>query len=291
MIKTVLQNENVELTVSNHGAEMHGLLDRKTGTQYIWQGDATYWHWHAPICFPITGRVHDDTYSVDGKGYHLTVHGFARDNDFDLLKKTENSLIYELKYSDETLKLYPYKFSLKLEYVLQDKGVKVNYYVENLDDKDIFFAIGLHTAYNCPMDAGDSFEDYELVLEQKETLDRYFLENGILPPVKEVFLQDEDTIPVTKELFKRDIVFLQNVKSKSVMLKSRKSGKAVKVSYENFDNLGFWTKPQGAPFICIEPWKGLADKKDKHVDFSQKDGNNCLKPGQVFTCSYEIEII
>ena len=86
MIKTVLQNENVELTVSNHGAEMHGLLDRKTGTQYIWQGDAAYWHWHAPICFPITGRVHDDTYSVDGKEYHLTVHGFARVNYLDFLK-------------------------------------------------------------------------------------------------------------------------------------------------------------------------------------------------------------
>lgn len=291
MTKSILRNENVEIAVSGHGAELHSLLDRKTGTQYIWQGDETYWKWHAPICFPITGRVHDDTYTVDGKQYHLTVHGFARDYDFDLLKKTENSIIYELKYSDETLKVYPYKFSLKLEYVLQNNGVKVNYFVENLDDKNIYFAIGLHTGYNCPIDKNDNFEDYEFILEKKENLDRYFLENGIMPDKKEAFLRNEDTIPVTKELFKRDIIFMQNVKSKNIVLKSKKSGKAVRVSYDNFDNLGLWTKPQGAPFICIEPWKGLPDKKDVCVDFAQKDGNNCLKPSEIFKCSYKIEIL
>lgn len=288
---TKLQNDNIELTVSNHGAEIHSLFDKRTCTEYIWQGDPTYWHWHGPICFPITGRVHDDTYTVDKKLYHLTVHGFARDFDFNLLKKTENNFIYELKYSDETLKIYPYKFSLKIEYILQSNGVEVLYSVENLDDKDIYFGIGLHTGYNCPMDKNDDFEDYEFILEKEETLYRNFLENGIMSNNTEPFLQNEKIIPVTKELFKRDIIFMQNVQSKSIVLKSKKSNKAIKVSYKNFDHLGLWTKPQGAPFICIEPWKGLADKKDVHVDFSQKDGNNCLKPSETFKCSYKIEIL
>ena len=53
---------------------------------------------------------------------------------------------------------------------------------------------------------------------------------------------------------------------------------------------GFWTKPQGAPFVCIEPWNGLPDVKDKYVDFSEKEEICKLKSNEEFNCSYKIEI-
>lgn len=222
----------------------------------------------------------------------MTVHGFARDYEFSLLKKTENSVIYELIYNNESLKVYPFKFSLQLEYVLSENGLQVNYTVKNLEDanKDIFFALGLHTAYNCPLEKTDDFEDYELIFEQKETAKRHFLSNGIINNETADLLNDEDTLAISKKLFEKDLILLKQIKSKYVTLKSKKSGKFVRVYFNNFNNVGFWTKPQGAPFVCIEPWNGLPDVKDKYVDFSEKEEICKLKSNEEFNCSYKIEI-
>ncbi len=103
-----VENDFIKIQVSRHGAELHSLFGKQRNREYIWQGDKTYWKWHAPVCFPITGRVHDDKYSFDGKNYALTVHGFARDYDFSLVEKTENKLIYELKYNTQSLCIYPF---------------------------------------------------------------------------------------------------------------------------------------------------------------------------------------
>ena len=231
-------------------------------------------------------------YIFENKKYALTVHGFARDYEFSLLKKTENSVIYELIYNDESLKVYPFKFSLQLEYVLLENGLQVNYTVKNLEDanKDIFFALGLHTAYNCPLEKTDDFEDYELIFEQKETAKRHFLSNGIINNETADLLNDEDTLAISKKLFEKDLILLKQIKSKYVTLKSKKSGKFVRVYFNNFNNVGFWTKPQGASFVCIEPWNGLPDVKDKYVDFSEKEEICKLKSNEEFNCSYKIEI-
>ena len=62
--------------------------------------------------FPIVGKVKDGIYRVDGKEYNLPQHGLARVSEFELIEKSENKLVFELLYSEETLKIYPYKFSL-----------------------------------------------------------------------------------------------------------------------------------------------------------------------------------
>lgn len=289
MIISTLENQKVKVNVSNQGAELYNLIAKENSLEYIWQKDVTYWPWHAPICFPITGRVHDDTYTFEGKQYHLTVHGFARESEFSLIESSDEQLTYELTYSDKTLKVYPFKFSLRLIYTLLANGVKVSYIVKNLDEKKLFFNIGLHTAYNCPILNTENFQDYEIIFSKRETADRYFLENGIDAGKTEPMLQNENTIALSKELFSRDILLFKNLKSKSLKIKSKKSDVAVKISYNNFANVGIWTKPQGAPFVCIEPWNGWADVKDKYVDFDQKEGICTLDVGKTFECSYQIE--
>ena len=264
-------------------------MSKENSLEYIWQRDVNYWSWHAPICFPITGRVHDDTYTFEGKQYHLTVHGFARETAFNLVESNDNYLKYELIYNSETLKVYPFKFSLQLVYTLLENGLKVTYTVKNLDDRQIFFNIGLHTAYNCPIVNTENFQDYEIIFNETETANRYFLENGIESGKTESMLENENTISLSKELFAKDILLFKNLKSKSLMMKSKKSNVAVKISYDNFANVGIWTKPQGAPFVCVEPWNGWADIKDKHVDFEQREGICSLDVGKIFECSYKIE--
>lgn len=287
---TILENESFSAKISSHGAELYSLYDKVTNIECIWQGDKNYWSWHAPICFPITGRVHNDKYTFEKKEYMLTVHGFARDCDFTLLKKTENSVSYELRYNSETFKKYPFKFSLIIEYKLLNTGISVNYIVNNLEEnKDIYFSIGLHTAYNCPLLKTDDLEDYELIFENDENCKRYFLVNGILSKKTEDLLNNEHILSLNKEFFARDIVLLKDIKSEYVILKSKKTDAFIKVSYNNFKHIGFWTKPQGAPFICIEPWNGMADIEDEYVDFSEKQDILKLKKQESFECSYKIE--
>jgi galactose mutarotase-like enzyme len=49
------------------------------------------------------------------------------------------------------------------------------------------------------------------------------------------------------------------------------------MSYPDAPYLGIWTKP-GAPFICIEPWHGLADPEGFSGDFSAKPGVFVVSP-------------
>ena len=65
----------------------------------------------------------DGIYRVDGKEYNLPQHGLARVREFELVEKTDNKLVFELSYSEDTLKIYPYKFSLKITYSLGQDGV------------------------------------------------------------------------------------------------------------------------------------------------------------------------
>ena len=56
------------------------------------------------------------------------------------------------------------------------------------------------------------------------------------------------------------------------------NGVALEIAFPDTPYLGIWQKP-GAPFICIEPWAGLADDTDFNGDFRDKRGVMELAPG------------
>ena len=80
-----LENEFLVVKAKSEGAELISIFSKKDNIEYLWQGNPNYWRFHAPICFPIIGSLIDDTCFVDNKPYNMTVHGFARDMNFDIL--------------------------------------------------------------------------------------------------------------------------------------------------------------------------------------------------------------
>jgi galactose mutarotase-like enzyme len=50
---------------------------------------------------------------------------------------------------------------------------------------------------------------------------------------------------------------------------------------QNFPYLGIWAKPN-APFVCIEPWVGMADFTDANGEILQKRGMVILAIGEEF---------
>ena len=286
-----LKNEYLTLKVNSTGAELRQIRENKDGTDYLLNGDPTWWKYCSPVLFPIVGKVKGGKYVVDGKTYELPQHGLARTREFKLIEKSESRIVFELRYDEETLKVYPFKFILRIGYTLMEYGVETSYEVINKDNKDIYFSIGGHPAYMCPINQGESFEDYYFEFDKVEKSSKILLNsNGLFTKNKELFMENSKELPLSIEIFKDDAIVFNDLKSNKISLKSRKSDKSVTMDFSGFPYLGLWTKPTGAPFVCIEPWFGHADYEDFNGDFKDKEGINKLAVGKSFKAAYLVTV-
>ena len=290
MVVYTLTNGIISLTVKSKGAEMTSIKSLKDGSEYLWQPQNTiYWQRQSPLLFPIIGKLKEGQYVANGIKYPMNQHGFVRDMEFDWIGKTDNQVIFWLKDNTESQKQYPYRFELRVIYTLIENKVSVRFLVTNNDPTVMYFSIGGHPAFKCPLKEGDNFTDYYLQFPQAETADRHFLEGGLIGERRENVLNNSDKLPLNVDLFREDAVILKDLKSRSVTLKTDKHTKSVTLSYENFPYLGVWTQVN-APFVCIEPWKGLADKTTATGDIREKEGILSLEPGKKFECEYFISV-
>lgn len=62
-----LKNDYLTVKINPLGAELTSVVDNETQLEYMWQADKAYWGRHAPILFPIVGRLQDNQYRL-GKG-------------------------------------------------------------------------------------------------------------------------------------------------------------------------------------------------------------------------------
>ena len=286
-----LENENIRVVASSNGGELNSIKKINDETEYLWNGDEKYWKYNAPVLFPIVGKVNGGKYKVDGIEYELPQHGLARTREFKLIEKSESRIVFELRYDEETLKVYPFKFILRIGYTLMEYGVETSYEVINNDNKDIYFSIGGHPAYMCPINQGESFEDYYFEFDKVEKSSKILLNsNGLFTKNKELFMENSKELPLSIEIFKDDAIVFNDLKSNKISLKSRKSDKSVTMDFSGFPYLGLWTKPTGAPFVCIEPWFGHADYEDFNGDFKDKEGINKLAVGERFKAAYLVTV-
>lgn len=283
-----LENEHLKISLSNHGGELHSIRGKKDNTEFLWSGNEAYWKYHAPILFPIVGKVFNGKYTVDGKTYELPQHGLARVRDFEMIEQTNNSISFELNYSEDTLKVYPFKFSLIIKYTLNDINLSIDYIVKNLDDKEIYFSIGAHPAFMCPIE-NDNFDDYYFEFNKKENANIMPLVGaGYFSKEEKPFLENENIIPLSFDLFKNDALVFKNLKSDKISLKSKNHNKYLEFDFGQFPYLGLWTKDTGAPFVCIEPWFGHADFDGFTDEFKDKAAIESLLPEKEFSCNYNI---
>lgn len=287
-----LENNNVKITADTFGGELNNLIGKKNNTEFLWSGDPTYWKYHAPILFPIVGKVNNGKYTVDGNTYELPQHGLARVREFNMIEKTDNSITFQLLSSEDTLKVYPYKFDLRITYKLVDNGVNVIYTVKNIDNKTINFSIGAHPAFMCPVDSNETLEDYYLELDQKETSEIMLLDlsTGLFNGKREAYLNDNNIIPLNKETFQRDALVFDDLKSTKVSIKSKNHNKSLTMDFTDFPYMAFWAPATGAPFVCLEPWYGHADLLGFNDEFKNKAGIQTLNVDESFECNYILSV-
>lgn len=285
----ILRNELLEVSAKSSGAELTSI--KLNGYEYLWNGDKKYWGRQAPILFPIVGRFKNDKTYIEGNEYSMGRHGFARNMEFSEVSSCENKVTYLLKSNDETLKVYPYRFELYISYELIENRVKVTYEVNNIDDKTIFFSIGGHPAFRCPISEGESFNDCYVEFEKNET--QYFISqtDGCIAFTDEKVLDNENRIDLSKEKLKAiDTYIFRDLNSEVVSVKSNKSSRSVSLHAKGFPFYGIWTHDSEAEFVCLEPWYGITDTVDCTGRFEEKLGVLSLEKGKRFSCSYEIEV-
>ena len=276
------ENKNFSLAVKEMGAELNSLKSKKTGFEFIWQGNTDIWYGQSPILFPIVGRLLDDKYRLDGTEYTMAKHGIVRKKPFTLIEKTEDSLTFRQSSDEESLQSYPYSFDLDVTFKLTDSGLDVTHTVTNKDDKDMYYSFGAHPAFNCEIGDYLEFQNSENLLTERIDHDSILIEEKF--PVE----INDKKLTITNDLFNDDALILSGYTSKSITLGSDNHNRTVKF---NFDSplLGIWAKP-GAPYVCIEPWWGVNDNYDKKADLSEKRAIMALKSGESASFNWNIEI-
>ena len=283
-----LESSDLLVQIAPKGAELTSITSKSDNTQYLWQADPGVWGRHAPILFPIVGRLKDNQYFYEDKAYSLNQHGFARDQVFSLLQHTESTLWLEASATPDTLPQYPFYFNLRIGYTLEGSTIRVTYQVGNLGNKKMPFSIGAHPGFCCPLVPGDELTDYVVEFDQVETADTHLLDDkGLFDGRTRPCLQQSNRIPITPDLFNDDALVFHGLKSSTARLLSLKSGRYVEMSIEGYPYLGIWAQP-GASYVCIEPWHGLADVSDASGDIFEKKGIRTLDPNRAFECSYTI---
>jgi galactose mutarotase-like enzyme len=283
-----IENEDLAVQVNGNGAELWSLRDRITGTEHIWQGDPGIWPRRSPIIFPVCVRLKGEKLRLDGREYHMPLHGFARDYEHALVERSSSSLRLRMTENDETMAMYPFRFRLDSLFTLDETALTHSFEVVNMSETVMPFSIGYHTGYRCPFDERHTAEDYSLIFEKEETADRLVTRELVV--TDEVpYLRGEREIKIHEGLFQPNLAFT-NLKSGFVRLTERDTKRAVKVDFDGFPALVLWSVQGRVPFVCIEPWHGLFEPAQDYGDFREKPFVRQLAPSGTFTCAQRITI-
>lgn len=278
-----LQNEELKVQISEKGAELQSVVT-KEGRECIWNGDPAYWTGRAPMLFPICGRLRDNKYIYGGKEYTMPGHGFAKNMVFDVEQVNDNTAVFVLRETEETMKIYPFAFELRVKYELDGKNIKVTYKTDNKNDYDMYFSIGAHEGYMCE----GGIEDYYIEFDKNVTLDSYAVVGPIINHETTRIIENTNILPIKNEYFAVDALVMKNIDFDALTIKHNGDGKKnVRVEFPGFSSLLIWTIP-GAPYICIEPWCGIPDSTDTDYIFETKEAIEKLAKGESFTRTHTL---
>ena len=198
---------------------------------------------------------------------------------------------FTLESDEETLQKYPYPFLLELGYELREKSVAVKWNVKNPGQEQMYFSIGGHPAFLCPIEEGTRQTDYRIRLDEPKKVVVSTL-CGPLASGKTAELSLENgEIPVTEHLFDQDALVIEHDQAHSVAL-VKPDGEAYLTVTFDAPLFGIWSPPKKqAPFICIEPWYGRCDRVDFAGDWTEREWGQRLEAEESFAVEYQITIV
>ena len=277
------------IQVSTHGAELQSLI--ANGREYLWQGDPAYWGRRAPILFPIVGRLAKDILRIDGREYTMKQHGFARDAEF---------VQCDGKYvlAEEGRDNYPYAYELSVCYTIEGNTLVCKWQVKNCGNKPMFFQIGAHPAFMLPdYNAADEIHGYIQCFDADNNIVSPLLfnrlEDGLRVPygTPKTLLNEKAILPLTNTTFADGAILIEAKQIAKVTLFDKQGKEILAVSCPQADTFGLWAPNKyGCPFVCIEPWCGIADREGFNDEVAERDCIHTLAAFEISEFKYSIII-
>ncbi len=287
-----LENEFLTVQIDDTGAQLCSVRT-PAGVEYIWQADPAVWGRHAPLLFPIIGRLQNSQYTLEGTSFQIPMHGFARDSVFTVAQQSRTQAVFQLTDSPETRTMFPFSFLLTVTFRLEGRTLTKTCTVENRSARTMYYELGNHDGFNAPLAHGESMDDYAVVLPGLDVLEPYGMdEQGML------HAKGERSIPLTghkvalkPSVYGLDTVVVDELPQNRVLLVD-KSGKArITLDFPDYPYLGIWTqdKPFDTNYVCLEPWSSLPDCAFVGRSLSEKAGVRVLEAGKSEALTYCVQ--
>lgn len=284
-----LENAYLMVEVSDAGAELSRVYDKKKEREVLWNADPKYWGRHSPILFPFVGKLNGGVYRYEGNEYTMGAHGFARDMEFAWVETGEDFVTHRLVSTAQTKENYPFDFELLVTHRLTDNCIRVEWIVKNRGSKTMYYAIGGHPAFYV-----DAVMGCRLVFEGKDRLSctGIDLSTGTADAEHPVTLALTDHVyTVGEHTFDADTMIFDKSQVKKVRLEEADGTRRVTLICPDAEQVGIWSPVQKqAPFICLEPWLGRCDNKGFTGELKDRYGEQSLEAGEIFTTAYEIVV-
>ena len=277
--------------VATHGGELVSYRD-EAGLEYIWTGDPAYWPGRNPLLFPIVGGLRDGKVCIEGREVAMNRHGFARTSEFAVAARGEDWAELELRGNMLGIAVAPFRLTVRQQ--LTDTGFVTAVTVANTGDRPMPFCLGAHTGFRCPLEAGETFTDYEVRFQVPETCPTLVPDaNGVDRARTRPCLEDTDVLGLDYRYFdEMDTLIFEGLQSQQVELRSRKTGRGVRMRFPGFPVLALWSAPgKAAPYVCVEPWHGMSAVAGEGPELADKAWCITLAPGQSRTLSYQVDTL
>ncbi len=281
-----IEGGGLSAAISAEGAELQSLCDRH-GREFLWQAGPV-WPRHAPVLFPIVGRLAGDTLRHDGQDYRLGQHGFARDRRFEWAERKPTSCRLTLRDDAATRAMYPFAFLFEVSYVLTANSLLTTFAITNTGEVTLPASVGAHPAFIWPLRDGVAKSAHTLTFEKPEPAPICRVKGGLLQadPVPSPVV--DRTLTLDEALFAADALIFDQLASHHATY-ATPGGPSIEMHWDHASQLGVWSKPPG-DFLCIEPWHGFASPEGFDGEFADKPGLMLIAPGARRVVSLSIEI-
>ncbi len=284
-----IKNSFLSVRIAELGGELQSIRDRK-GTEYLWQGDPSYWNKRSPNLFPYIARLNEGKYSLDGEVYHMDIHGFAPYRRFLPVEKGDTYLTLCLSDDEDTRKIYPRQFSFFIRYALEESVLNITYQVVNSDTRPLYFGLGGHPGFNVPLWEGLKFHDYQLRFSQPCLPRRILFAEDLLVTgeTADFDLQSGHILPLSHDLFDEDAIVLSNTCGE-VTLEAAGNSPSITLRFPQMDYLGIWHQSHtDAPYVCLEPWSSLPARHGQPTVFEQQKDLITVASKETYTNTWSI---
>jgi galactose mutarotase-like enzyme len=153
----------------------------------------------------------------------------------------------------------------------------------------MYFSVGGHPAFKVPLNENLQYGDYSLKFDDDTILNRYLLHEGLTGDSVQVLPLDEHELRLDASLFYADAIVLKDLKSQQITLHSDKDPHGLTFQFEGFPYFGIWAA-KNAPFVCLEPWCGIADNIHHDEQLIHKEGINQLAGGESWERTWMVKL-